>query len=116
MEIFTGILLGFHCRLIKNNETTNEHLKDRSRERNYIFREASCFGRLKRALSCSRRTKSIISNDLIRVSILIESLLDFESLHHSVGGTPKKAGEPISLPDEASLKRKIETRSRRKAS
>lgn len=56
-----------------------------------------------------------MSNDLIRISLLMESLLDFESLHHSIGGTPKRVGE-ITLQDEAALKRKIDTRSLRKAS
>lgn len=32
----------------------------------------------------------MITNDLIRISLLIESLLDAESLQQSVGGTPKK--------------------------
>ena len=37
MAIFTGFLLAFHCRLISKNETTNEYLKGRSKDRNYSF-------------------------------------------------------------------------------
>lgn len=103
MELFTGILLGFHCRLVNKNETTNEHLKDRSKERDFIFRESNFCSRLNRSLSCRRRHGSIISNDLIRISLLLESLLDFEALNRSVGGTPKKPGEPISMADDVTL-------------
>lgn len=81
MELFTGVLLGFHCRLVDRNETTNEHLKGRSNERNYSLRESNFCLRLYRALSLKRRGgESMVSNDLIRISLLLESLLDFESL------------------------------------
>jgi len=89
MQIFTAFLLGFHCKLINSNETTNEHLKGRAKDREYSHKGSYWCSRLGRAF-CRRRGPSMITNDLIRISLLIESLLDAESLQQSVGGTPKK--------------------------
>jgi len=93
MGLFTGFLLVFHCRLIKRNETTNEYLKQRSKFRNFSFKEAAWCNRVARTMSCKRRQASLITNDLIRISLLLESMLDHESQPQSLGGTPKKSME-----------------------
>ena len=75
MGLFTVFLLAFHCRLINRNLTTNEFLKSREKDRLFFHRDASWCARVRRTMSCSRRSGSYISNDLIRISLLIESML-----------------------------------------
>ena len=111
MQLFTAFLLGFHYRLINRNETTNEFLKQRASLRFYTFREHFCFKRLHRSI-CRRRAPSFITNSLIRVSLLMESMMDSESLRHSVGGTPKKCGEINA--QEIGLARKLSTLEQRR--
>jgi len=108
MALFTTFLLAFHCRLINRNLTTNEFLKNRTSDRHCMLREASWCARFGRTMSCRRRPGSYISNDLIRISLLIESiLLESDSLQMSIGGTPMRAGEQSLLQyDPAMLGRK----------
>jgi len=52
-------------------------------------------------MSFKRRQPSLITNDLIRISLLLESMLDQESTPQSLGGTPKKVGQQVSVIDTA---------------
>ena len=78
MQLFCGFLLSFHCKLINENTTTNEYLKHRSKSRNYQMRAETWFSRLKLSL-CFKKQPSLVSNDLIRYSLLLESFIDAES-------------------------------------
>ena len=80
MLLFTLFLLAFHCRLINKNMSTNEYLKGRAGQRNYSFSEPLWPARVWRSISCRRRHPSMITNDIIRLSLLLEQLMDFESI------------------------------------
>ena len=90
MQLFVGFLLYFHCKLMNRGETTNEYLKQKSRDRNYLLREASWCKRLGLVL-CRKSPPSLIFNDLIRISLLIEQTIETESVAAmSMGATPKR--------------------------
>lgn len=69
--LFTIVLLLFHFKLIWNNTSTNEKLKEREFQFNYVFREKNCFLRFAKALGFKRLHKSYIDNDLLRQTQLI---------------------------------------------
>lgn len=69
--LFTIVLLLFHFKLIWNNTSTNEKLKEREFQFNYVLREKNCFLRFAKALGFKRLHKSYIDNDLLRQTQLI---------------------------------------------
>jgi len=78
MQLFTVFLLCFHCKLMNLNQTTNEYLKQRLKDRNFQFRPPLWCQRLHHAV-CRRRQPSLITNDMVRISLLIEQLNEAES-------------------------------------
>ena len=116
MLLFVSFLLAFHCRLVNRNETTNEFLKDRSKDRNYKFTESHFCRSLFLRVLCRGRKPSLITNDLIRVSLLLESLIDAESLSQSVGGTPRPVSKDAHFTVQDNMSAKVKTiQTRRKA-
>jgi|LakMenEpi03Oct11_1017367.scaffolds.fasta_scaffold20516_1 hypothetical protein len=75
--LFTIMLLFFHLKLIWNNTSTNEKLKERELKFNYILREKNCCLRFTKALGYKRINKSYIDNDLLRqTEVINKALLD----------------------------------------
>jgi len=76
MQVFTGGLLGLHCLILSKNQTTQEYLNGRGKGLNYSFKKGGCSRILKLLLCLKGRKKeySLISNDFIRVSRMLEHL------------------------------------------
>ena len=103
MQIFCAFLLGFHCNLMNKNVTTNEFLKQRLVNRDNPMRAKTFCGRLLKSL-CRSHERSLVTNDLVRISLLIESLFEREEKRKSAGETPTKLSKAM----QEAMQRKID--------